>query len=219
MMKKPFVLLLLWVVITYTAHAQIYIIPKVGATFTTIRFTENENVGGRFGYVGGLAANFPLDPDRFLSIQPELLYIQKGSKLSQIPVYNTQEFILNYLETPILVKISFNSQPLKAYVNAGPSVAYTLDGINKKGENNLDIKFGNEEGTDFKNRIDLGLQFGGGVGLQVGLGEIQLDIRYGLGLSNLYLNDKDTVTQTGSHTARNSAFALTLGYAILLGGN
>jgi hypothetical protein len=57
-------------------------------------------------------------------------------------------------------------------------------------------------------RFDFGLQFGGGLSVGVGPGALIGDVRYGLGLTDLYDEDK----------SKNRAFAFTLGYAIPLTG-
>jgi hypothetical protein len=196
------------------AQTQIYIEPKAGPTFTTIRFGQNDNVHSRTGYMAGAGVNISLDSDRFFSIQPEILYFQKGARLTQVPVYNNVEYILNYLEVPVLGRLSFGGRTLRAFVNAGPYAAYALDGRNKAGDNDFDITFARTGEADFNNRFDYGLQFGGGAGFRVGLGEITLGVRYGLGLANLYSRQVADVPQS-----QNRTIAVMLNYAVLIGGN
>ena len=74
---------------------------------------------------------------------------------------------------PVLAKISFGGKNVKAYVNAGPSLGFCLNGKVKlesdSGKSETDIKFGQhfnfdkEFGVD--NRFEVGAQFGGGIGL------------------------------------------------------
>ena len=114
------------------------------------------------------------------------------------------------MELPVLAKINFGGESFRLYVNGGPSVAYALFGKT----NNTDIEFGDGADVSFNNRIDLGLQFGGGIGFKAGPGDILLDARYGLGLSNLL---DESVAGTDNEL-QNRVFAFTLGYAIPLGG-
>lgn len=173
--------------------------------------------------------------DGFFSIQPELLYIQKGGALKASEMGETLKIkeTLNYIEMPLLAKVSFCKDAVKAYLNAGPSLGYALGGKysfyysgfgytrDKEGK----IKFGEEPanyngddryyGKESVNRRDLGLQFGGGLKLKTGTGAFLLDVRYGLGLSNY---NKENTTHHLKADGKNRALAVSLGYAIPLGG-
>lgn len=210
-MKRIILVLAIIAGIGLSANAQTYLIPKAGATFSNLKLNNDESVSGRTGFAAGLGLALPLAPDGFFAIQPELLYIQKGAKFKTNSASGTfvGETSLNYFELPVLAKISFGGEAVKAYVNAGPSIAYALQGRS----NDTDISFGNSNAT-FNNRMDFGLQFGGGLGFGIGAGNLLLDLRYGMGLSNL-LNQ--SVAGADSE-AQNRTYALTLGYAIPLGG-
>ncbi len=145
--------------------------------------------------------------------QPELLFIQKGENYDARGVET--KATLNYLEVPVLAKVSFGSQVIKGYVNAGPSLALGLTG-NQKVEGGEEpgetgIRFGNpaNDGRRYlDSRFDFGLQFGGGVGVGLGPGSLLADVRYGLGLTDL----------SDATKSKNRNFAFTLGYAIPLSG-
>ncbi len=196
------------------ANAQSFIIPKGGVVFSNMNTTDL-GVEGRTGFVGGLGLSIPITADNFLAVQPELLYIQKGAKFSANTSGATRlgDTYLNYAELPVLLKVSFGGDVFRAYVNAGPSVAYALSGKTNQGPNVVDVSFGDGADVTFNNRIDFGAQFGGGIGFKAGPGDILLDLRYGLGFSNL-LNQPVAGTDT---EAQNRVYALTLGYAIPLG--
>ena len=78
------------------------------------------------------------------------------------------------------------------------------------------LKFGDEpanyEGNDYylDNSLDIGVQLGGGVKV----GPIIIDLRYGLGLTNL-MDEPDGFS--GDWLNQNRSFQLTVGYPILLG--
>jgi len=197
------------------------------------------------GFLVGVGFNFPIAGETF-SIQPELLYLQKGfaravaidQSGAQVKVEATTQF--NYLEIPLLAKVAFGSESIKAYLNAGPSLGYGLGGTTKvKGtasflgfpipipSQELEVKFGEasanydeEKEIYFDNRIDLGLQFGGGVAFKVGPGSILLDARYGFGLSNLNKTPDPIPAGTSSsdYKSQSRTIALSLGYSIPLGG-
>ncbi len=214
-MKKQATLLALAALLALgaNAQAQVSLIPKAGITVTTISY-DDEPPGqkGRVGFVGGAGVEIGIIKN-FFSVQPELLFIQKGEKYEAGRVVTSSK--LNYLELPVLAKVSFGSEAIKGYVNAGPSLAMGLTGNYKVegGENagETDIRFGdpsNDGRRYLDNRFDFGLQFGGGASIGAGPGSVVVDARYGLGLSDL--NDESK--------SKNRAFAFTLGYAIPLSG-
>jgi hypothetical protein len=212
-MKKIVLLLALIATIGFSAQAQTMLIPKGGAVFSNLK-TNESGVSGRTGFVGGLGFGIPVTADNFFMIQPEILYIQKGANFSTTGtttrIGNTS---VNYLEVPVLAKINFGGESFRAYVNGGPSIAYALFGRTNQNGAVVNVTFGDDADVTFNNRIDFGLQFGGGIGFKAGPGDILLDLRYGMGLSNL-LNQPVAGTDT---EAQNRVYALTLGYAIPLG--
>ena len=212
-MKKQVFFLTGALLLALSSQAQISIIPKAGVTFSTISYDQQpDDQKTQIGFVGGAALDIGIVKN-FFSLQPELLFIQKGERFDERGVETKSA--LNYLELPVLAKVSFGSESIKGYVNAGPSLALGLTGKYKieGGENadETDIRFGdsaNDGRRYLDNRFDFGLQFGGGGSFGLGPGSIVADIRYGLGLTDL--NDEDK--------AKNRTFAFTLGYAIPLRG-
>lgn len=232
-MKKTFLCIASVLSLGLVSQAQVTIIPKVGASLGNYAYSEeddDEKSKYNTGLTLGAGFNFALGET--FSIQPELLYIQKGSK--QVFGSASLSNRLNFFEIPVLGKVSFGSETVKAYVNAGPSLGYALGGrmtAKDDGETeSVKVRFGDEKSTDEVyylstddfNRIDLGLQFGAGVGFQVGPGTLLLDARYGLGMSNFVKAQKETfggVTISTEADGKSRTLAFTLGYAIPLGGN
>lgn len=212
-MKKQVFLLAAAVLSSLSATAQISLIPKAGITVTSVSYDGDPNgQKGKIGFVGGAGVEFGIIKN-FFSVQPELLFIQKGDQYENEGVETRST--LNYLELPVLAKISFGSEAVKGYVNAGPSLAmgltgkYKVEGGEDAGE--TDIRFGdpaNDGRRYLDNRFDFGVQFGGGASIGAGPGSVVVDVRYGLGLSDLN-NDA---------RSKNRAFAFMLGYAIPLSG-
>jgi hypothetical protein len=168
------------------------LIPKAGATFSKFGGSDEKNQKFNVGFTLGMGFNLPLGAGPF-SIQPELNFIQKGSEdnVTVVTTNYTTKFKLNYLEVPVLLKASFGAAT-KIHINAGPSIAVGLGGKVKATQGSdsaeFNVKFG--EGDDAKtlyydNKMDFGLQFGGGVTIAE---IIMLDIRYGAGLSTLIEN-------------------------------
>ena len=199
-MKRTFLLLAFMLTLGTVAQAQVSLIPKGGITLSNINFNEDRpDQKSRLGYVAGLGLNIPITSDNFFSIQPELLYIQQGTR------FNGGSYGLNYAQLPLLLKINFGVEGFPIYVNAGPSFGYLL---------NPPASIGDYPLTDPK-RLDIGLQFGGGFGVKAGPGNVLLDARYGFGITDInnIANGTDAQNKT-----KNNVFQFTVGYAIPLGG-
>ena len=136
-----------------------------------------------------------------------------------LDLYAEENYTINYLEVPVMAKYELGSDKLRYHFFAGPSIAYGLGGKYKA---NLsyndefyepetvkgDIRFGNEPSENendmyFDNRIDVGLQVGGGVNIH---NKLSVDLKYGFGLSDLM---DDT-------TSKNRAWQLTIGVPLAL---
>src|SRR6478609_7048618 len=83
-MKKVVSIVFFSVIVTFTSYSQT-LIPKVGMSFSSLRAEEfvtsmDNKFSGESGFSAGLAYNLPIKPmgNALLSIQPEVLYVQKG---------------------------------------------------------------------------------------------------------------------------------------------
>jgi hypothetical protein len=185
------------------ASAQMTIVPKFGLSLSKIASEEDEDMKSKLGMIIGVGLNYQVN-DMF-SVQPELQFVQKGFRIDESSSFDGYtekiegKISINYLEIPVLVRTSFGSDNFKFFVNAGPSLGIGLggktqfdysfsDGIdNFSTSGSGKVKFGdepddNEDDTYFDNRIDFGLQLGGGFMIAK---KVAIDIRYGLGLTNL----------------------------------
>ena len=223
-MKKSFLSLAVILMLATSVQAQFSIIPKAGISLSNVNFdAEEDGQKSNLGLVAGVGFNIPITSDNFFSIQPELLYVQKGFAVEDQGV-NTKSYF-NYIDLPLLLKINFGGETVKAYVNAGPSFGYWLGGKIKVDDESAKIKFGDadnitaDEVTLNKedwNRLDIGLQFGGGVGFGLGPGSLLLDARYGFGFTDIYSVENAPDSENKS---KNNVFQVTLGYAIPFGGD
>jgi hypothetical protein len=249
-MQKLFLLSIALLAVGAVAQAQVSIIPKGGLTYSTIAFqaaetfiADKESVQSVTGLTSGIGFNIPFVKNGAFSVQPELLYVQKGYRATIANWAGNADARIrfNYLEVPVLGQFALGTEKFKFYVNAGPSFAYGLGGqhevlsnagaLSSTREGRIifrkrpDIVAGNDEYYDPKyfNRFDVGVQFGGGVGLSTGPGILLLDVRYGLGLNHFYkggntdYNYPVTITDPDPNI-KNRMFSLTLGYAIALSG-
>ncbi len=118
------------------------------------------------------------------SLVSELYFMRKGGKLkADNPLTNSESTLhLNTLELPVLARFHFG----KFYVNAGPSIAYTLSGDWKINDKSTKLSFNNS--TEGYKRFDAGIQAGGGFEFPFKQRRIALDIRYNYGLTNISYN-------------------------------
>jgi len=159
-----------------------------------------------------LGASIPLLRFGPLSIVPEVYYSEKGSKQFVPATTTTFEYGLNYIEVPVLAKLSFPLKGgLRGYVQGGPAYAWNIDCTISATESGTTNNLG-ECGETFSSfdtameKADRGIVFGGGLDFTIrGLGGLNLDARLVRGLARL---QKGT---TGSDI-KNQAFSLMLGY-------
>jgi hypothetical protein len=105
---------------------------KAGANLANLSgdLTNQDQYKNRWGFQAGALLNIGILPDNFLSIQPEVLYSQKGYKygggqttfLGQTYV-NTGSVRYDYLDVPVMVRLRFSS----VFVEAGPQYSYLLN--------------------------------------------------------------------------------------------
>lgn len=105
-----------------------------------------------------------------LGIQPEALYSTQGSKVEFDGADG--DFNFSYLNVPVLLRYNINDL---VHLHAGPQFGFLLKAEADSDGDTEDIK------DSFKGS-DLGLAFGGGVDLPMGLG---FGIRYTAGLSQI----------------------------------
>jgi len=131
------------------------------------------------GIQAGLTFQAGITPG--FSLVSELYFMKKGGKLkANNPLSaNKSTLRLNTLELPVLARFHFG----KFYMNAGPSIAYTLSGTRKIEDLSTDLSFKNSS-EDFK-RFDAGIQIGGGYMFQIKQKRLALDMRYNYGLTNI----------------------------------
>ncbi len=115
------------------------------------------------------------------SMVTELYFMKKGGKLkANNPSYSNESNLRLYtIELPVLARFHVG----KFYVNAGPSIAYTLSGDKKIQDVTTKLSFNNS--VDGFKRFDAGVQMGGGVEFPFKQRRIALDIRYNYGLTNM----------------------------------
>jgi hypothetical protein len=160
----------------------------------------SDEFGSRTGFVAGLFGTVPLRHG--FSVQPELLYAQKGFTTERAAISNADEpedgaFIsarleLTYLEVPVLIKYTVPLSPKSSVAfYSGPMIGFELseriviDGLQGSQESD---QFGSPE-YGFVLGSDLASSFAGIQGL--------VGVRYSRGLGNV-LNPDASVSETRS---------------------
>jgi hypothetical protein len=132
--------------------------------------------------------SFPLLP---ISIQPEVLYSVKGTKLypSAIPAYVTSATIkvtTSYIDIPILIKYYLPSPIIKPFIFIGPSIGFLVSAKKEEEEIGVPGMVKNIE-IDVKNEttsIDFGAVVGVGVKIPFAIIDFTLDARYNYGFTS-----------------------------------
>lgn len=188
-MQKLIKLLALFILVSFAASTYAQSIgPKAGVNIASFTGDDSFDEDGNTSTIGlqfGAVVEIPVS-DKF-SIQPELVYLQKGAG-TEFDVFGTKvetDFKLNYFEIPILAKVYLTEGPTQVFVNVGPSIGFGLGGktVTKAGdeEEEEDIDFSDDELTS----LDLSLAVGAGVQFDAGPGKLFIDVRYLLGLTSL----------------------------------
>lgn len=211
-MKNFLLSILLLTGLSTWTHAQISIVPKAGMTISGANLHETfyTSRGSYNGFSGGIGLNFAPKSEGIISFQPELLFTQKGYRagyeLLDENLNARGRFAYNYLELPLLVKLTFGSQKTRFYALAGPGLGYLLDG-NLRARASAFGVFGYNfsEKLVFKenpltpwevnaNRFEFSLHLGAGVGYMIGNSNtmIFLEPRFNLGLTDF---DRDRTSK------------------------
>jgi hypothetical protein len=196
-----------------TAHAQsIRFGVKAGANLSNLSgdLVNQDQYNNRFGFHGGVMLNFGLAND-LVSIQPELLYSQKGFRYAGqlLGVYrNTGSVRYDYLDVPVLVRVKVSG----VFFELGPQYSYLLNIASDRTQTvgGLTVNSSGTANLDNVQRNELG--YVGGIGFQSSQG-VLLGVRYNGAFTDFA---KDGYSNNDFRNARNSAFQAYVG--VLLGG-
>ncbi|MCW9705437.1 porin family protein [Fodinibius salsisoli] len=158
-----------------------------GINFASFSNSKQEVDSRRVGLLAGAYAVVPISGTSF-SIQPEVLYTQKGAEINDV------EIKFSYIEIPVLARIDFATERnLTPHLYLGPYA-----GINVNAEENPpaqgDIPLAEERANDFV----YGLTVGGGIDMN----SINIGLRYSYGLEEVFKIEG----------ARNTAISIVAGY-------
>ncbi len=196
---------------TATGAQEVWLGVVTGFNFATLSIEDDEGLelDPRTGI--GIGAHGALDVSANFGVTLELLYSQKGAKVTEDDARATYQF--NYLEFPLLARYRVPAaagRTVEPHVAGGFVLGFEV-GCKLKGESGavavtIDCT---EAGVETKS-LDLGLMFLGGFDILLGPGALMLDAGYNFGLTNI--ND---VSSEGS--VKNRMLYLKAGYKYPLG--
>lgn len=172
---------------------------------------------------GGLILAVPINIgiSRMFSVQPEIMFIQKGYKDDYLLSggFNDQaKILINQIDLPLLARFNFvNSDAVIFYTAVGPVLGFAQNAkyIDKSNgqTTKLDIDL---DLTDY-NRFEVSASIGIGVGFNVGFGHIIFDTRFLLGISDTNgVIDNNNYYYYNDEYVRNVGLQLRLGYSLPL---
>ena len=141
---------------------------------------EDASYSGKFGFSGGVMADFSLTDDVVLSIQ--LRYLQKGTTISyDVGGYDLRDSLsatFGYFSIPVMVKIYSTNK--RTFFSSGLDFGYLTNSAleNLMGDSSRDI-------ANLVKNFDLSVAVGFGVNIPVGTPIISLEVRYMQSLLNL----------------------------------
>ena len=196
---------------------------RAGANYSNLagNIKNQDTYNNKFGFLGGVMLNVPLIQDGFLSLQPEVLYSQKGFEnkpTEYTSVLGKQkregQVNYNYLDVPVLLKVKASGLVFEA----GPQYSYLLS-ANNQTKTTTTPTIGSpsvaesQDKTDVSglNRNELGYLAGVGYETENGL---SLNLRYTGAFSDFVKSDNNAYFNGDLKNGRHSAFQLSLGYLI-----
>ncbi|MDQ3289844.1 MAG: PorT family protein [Bacteroidota bacterium] len=191
-MKKLLLLVSALFLISVVQAQNLNIGLKLGGNLASLRQTgSNSDISYKLKFHGGLLFNFGLS--NFLSVQPELVYSQKGFEYKN--ARTSAEGKVNYIDVPLLLKINSGS----LFFEGGPQVSFLASSKLKTGNTETDTKNWTKS-TAFGIAAGLGFQSSQGV---------FVSLRYLTDVSKSYARVLNQPTD-----ARNLVFQLSLGYLL-----
>ena len=175
------------------AHAQrIGII--AGGTFSQLRGLDNVTAKNRNGTMFGATLTVPLGGR--MAVQPELLFINKGSELD-LGGAGTRDVRLDYLEIPLLLRFDRSiTSVLGPHLYLGPSIGFNVGCNVTASGNGIPNTSSNCTRDNFDPKsFDWGAVIGAGVDLNLGGLGVTAGARYGIGIADISKDDKSALEQ------------------------
>lgn len=217
-MKKIYLTITMAAALLLATNTQAQLIIKGGANFTNY-FTEN-NSGDQFDFDGKVGYHVGITGEamigKILGFETGVIMDSRGAKNGSSNAFGSYEVDFNpiYATVPLNLKLKPALGDLKLFVTAGPYVSIGVLGkvmsegsfAGFSGEDERDIKWGDDESDDDLRRFDYGMSLGGGIQLS----SLILGVEYSYGLANI------AADQSNDNTMQNRMMRFSVGF--LLGG-
>ncbi|QNF33943.1 PorT family protein [Adhaeribacter swui] len=191
-MKKYLILVVTFLSVASVQAQNIRTGFKIGGNLASLRNTgTNNDFSYKLKFHGGLVFNWGFSD--LLSIQPEVVYSQKGFEYKNASV--SSEGKVNYIDVPLLLKVDTGT----LFFEGGPQLSFLTASKLKSGGTETDTK-------NWTKSTAFGVA--AGVGAHVGTGTF-VSLRYLTDLSEPYARVLNKPTE-----ARNVVFQLSLGYLL-----
>ena len=162
-----------------------------GGTYSRVSNAHNPS-GARFSFYGGALAQIPVDNNDQFYIQPQLEYFGAGESGKDKDAKGTlgydAVYANNYISVPIYFKGFFSEAESEFFAMAGPRFSFL---VNQKVTNPSKAYYAVDELPAYPGVNGKANSFNFGVGFGIGysyMRQLELAIRYDLGLSNTYKN-------------------------------
>jgi hypothetical protein len=169
---------------SFGQNAKTYLDLMVNVVSTSINYGESNSALSDYKKTSNgiqAGASFQAGITSSFSLVTELYFMRKGGQLKvNNPLFPSGSTLrLNTIELPLLARFHIG----RAYVNAGPTIAYAFSGKMEIGDKNTSLLFENTLGGI--KRFDAGIQVGGGYEFPWKHRRIAVDLRYCYGLTNI----------------------------------
>ncbi len=138
------------------------------------------------GVNAGIFANFQLGS--IVALQPEVTFSQKGFTATWDGSDSSSTLNTSYLDMPLMIEAGFAmGKNFRVFANAGPNVSYLI----KAEEEFYNAMNGETTTTEYDfdveslERLDVGVNFGGGISFRTNRWKYTLDARYHMGLKEI----------------------------------
>ncbi len=181
---------------------------KLGLDFADFRGTgasfQEDMLDWKTGLIGGVFLSY--DVNDWLTLQPELIYAQKGMKLGLF-TFSALTINLDYIEMPVLAvaKLPLKSK-LKPFIYAGPVIGFN---VRSKASTNLFETEFETSLSDVVQTTEFSLAVGVGITVRAWGREIILDGRYEPGLTDAF--KKEPTASSEAINWKNDTIAILAG--------
>ena len=151
-----------------------------GGTYSNLRSSDDLKFKRRSGTIFGGSLQLPLGS--VFTLQPELLFLNKGTKFKVTNSSGESNVRLDYLELPLLLRYDFSRSTIGPHVYAGPSIGFNVG---------CKLEVNALPGTDCTDdnlkpkKLDYGLTVGTGIDFNLGGLAATGGVRYGIGLADI----------------------------------